>query len=141
MIGALIRIPVEAIYERIIRGCHDAGFDDFVRAHMAVFRYPGPQGKRPSEIAAETGMSRQAVNYLLGQLEELGYLIRSGHPDDARSRRIDLTDRGERLRRHIRTVVSSLEHDLEEEMGVRELAQLRRLLQRLNGTSLIRDAG
>jgi DNA-binding MarR family transcriptional regulator len=39
-------------------------------------------------------MTRQAMNYLLGQLEQLGYLVRENAPDNRRSKRIRLTDRG-----------------------------------------------
>ena len=31
---------------------------------------------RPSELYARTGMTKQALNYLLGQMEALGYLTR-----------------------------------------------------------------
>ena len=45
-------------------------------------------------------MSKQAVNYQLGRLERLGYLVREPDPGDQRSKRIVLTER--RLRRHPR---------------------------------------
>ena len=72
----------------------ERGFDDFDRAYFAVFRYPGPQGARPTDVAAQVGMSKQALNYLLRELERLGYLEREQHPDDLRSKRIVLTQRG-----------------------------------------------
>jgi hypothetical protein len=31
---------------------HERGFDDLDGAHLNVFQYPGPQGARPSELAA-----------------------------------------------------------------------------------------
>ena len=37
-------------------------------------------------------MSRQAMNYLLGQLERLGYVERRGDHDDARAKRVYETD-------------------------------------------------
>ena len=73
---------------------HEHGFDDLEAAHLAVLQYPGPQGLRPSELAASVGMSKQAVNYQLGQLERLGYLVREPDPGDQRSKRIVLTERG-----------------------------------------------
>jgi len=65
LIGALMRMPVDAVRRRIFDDLHAAGFSDLGEAHMAVLRYPGPQGRRPSDLAAELGMSKQAVNYLL----------------------------------------------------------------------------
>jgi DNA-binding MarR family transcriptional regulator len=57
---------------------HDHGFADLEPAHLIVLQYPGPQGTRPSELAARLRISKQALNYLLGQLEGLGYLERPG---------------------------------------------------------------
>src|SRR5690349_8524600 len=108
LIGALMRMPVDAVHRRILRDLHAAGFDDLGEAHMAVLRYPGPHGRRPSEIAHELGMSKQAVNYLLGTLEAAGYLRRVDDPDDRRSRRVEFTGRGEVVRQTIRTTVAAI---------------------------------
>src|SRR5258708_14521780 len=98
-------MPLDAVRGRMLAGLHEAGFPDLVPAHFAVMRYPGPENKRPSAIAAEAGMSKQAMNYLLGQLQQLGYLTRDDDPDDHRSKRIRLTDRGHAAARCIRTTV------------------------------------
>ena len=39
-------------------------------------------------------MTRQAMNYLLGELERLGYLLRRDDPENRRSKRVHLTERG-----------------------------------------------
>src|SRR5947208_15853391 len=109
LIGALVRRPAEAVHLRILREANEAGFTDLVPAHLAVLRYPGPNGRRPSELAAEVGCTKQAMNYLLGQLEQLGYLCRSDDVDDQRSRRVQLTQRGEALRKVIRRTVTRME--------------------------------
>lgn len=118
---------------------HHAGFTDIVPAHFAVFRYPPPEGKRPSDAAADAGMTRQAMGYLLGQLEESGYLTREDDPADQRSKRIHLTERGYAAGQTIRQAVREIEAELEAELGREEFAQLRRLLIDLNATDTIRD--
>jgi DNA-binding MarR family transcriptional regulator len=135
-----MRIPVDAVHRRIIADLQAAGFVDLTDAHMAVLRYPGPQGRRPSDLAAELGTSKQAVNYLLGTLERAGYLRRAGDPDDRRSRRIELTDRGEAVRETIRATVAAIESELAGELGGRAFTELRKLLVRLNGTAFVRGA-
>ena len=136
LIGALMRMPIEAVQQRMLDAAAADGFDDLVPAHFSVLRYPGPNGRRPSELAAEVGMTRQAMNYLLGQLEQLGYVLRVDDPDgeDRRSKRVELTERGEALRRTLRATVARLEAELEEELGRSAYAQLRRLLVRLNAS-------
>jgi DNA-binding MarR family transcriptional regulator len=107
---------------------HASGFSDFEVAHLDVFRYPGPQGMRPSEVAAHLRMSKQAVNYLLGQLERLGYLERQPDPRDLRSKRIALTSRGTAAVHVIRDAVREVETAWAAELGPRRFAQLRKLL-------------
>jgi DNA-binding MarR family transcriptional regulator len=138
LIGALLRMPVDAVHRRIISDLQAAGFTDLGDSHMAVLRYPGPHGRRPSDIAEELGMSKQAVNYLLGSLEQAGYLQRVDDPDDRRSRRVELTERGEAVRQTIRATVADIEAELARELGDRAFAQLRSLLERLNDTEFVR---
>ena len=52
-------------------------------------------------------MTRQAMNYLLGELERLGYLTRRDDPEDRRSKRVQLTERGHALVRTIRPSAGS----------------------------------
>lgn len=137
LIGALLRRPYEAVHRRIVAEANAAGFIDFVPAHLAVLRYPGPGGRRPSELAAEASMTRQAMNYLLGQLEQLGYVQRVEDAGDLRSKRVELTQRGEALRLTIRRTVETIERDIEEELGSERYALLRKLLLQLNDTDLV----
>jgi DNA-binding MarR family transcriptional regulator len=131
LIGALLRIPLEAVRGRMLAGLHDAGFTDLVAAHLDVFQYPGPENMRPSELATRTRMSKQALNYLLGQLEHLGYLTRETDSSDQRSKRIRLAPRGRAVLTTIREIVHEVEAGWEQQLGPRRFAQLRRLLEEL----------
>jgi DNA-binding MarR family transcriptional regulator len=132
MIGALLRMPWERVIRRILERLHEQGFDDVDMAHVNLLLYPGPQGARPSELAAQRGMSKQAANYLLGQLERLGYLQRRPDDGDGRSKRIALTDRGERAGYTIRDAVRDVEREWEAQLGQDRFAQLKTLLLELN---------
>ncbi len=140
LIGALMRMPVDAVYRRMLGDLYERGFTDLVHAHFAVLRYPGPDGRRPSDLAAEAGMTKQAMNYLLGQLERSGYLTREDNPDDRRSRRVRLTKRGHAVAQILRATVTNIEAELEHELGPKPLAQLRKLLADLNATPFVRDS-
>jgi DNA-binding MarR family transcriptional regulator len=134
-------MPVDTTRARMLGALHDAGFTDIGPAHFAVFRYPPPDGRRPSDAAADAGMTRQAMGYLLGQLEEFGYLTREDDPADQRSKRIHLTARGYEAAQTIRQAVREIEADLEAELGRDEFDQLRQMLIRLNATDTIRAGG
>lgn len=125
-------MPVDAVRARMLAGLHEAGFDDVGPSHLAVLRYPGPQDRRPIDLAREVGMTKQAMNYLLRQLEELGYLTVGDDPDDNRSKRIQLTDRGYAAAMTIRRTVRKIEREWERKLGPDRYAQLRELLADLN---------
>ena len=97
-----------------------------------VFQYPGPQGARPSALAARLRVSKQALNHLLGQLERLGYLEREPDSDDLRSKRVALTPRGTSAIRVIREAVAEIETTWTQQLGAKRFAQLRNLLLDLN---------
>jgi DNA-binding MarR family transcriptional regulator len=128
LIGALLRIPLEAVQKHMLQRLHEHGFTDFDAAFLNVFQYPGPQGARPTELAARLQISKQALNYLLGELERLGYLERRPDPDDQRSKRIALTPRGASAIGVIRDAVGEVETAWAQLLGRKRFVQLRNLL-------------
>ena len=131
LIGALLRMPWETVQRRMLERLHEHGFDDLDAAHMNVFQYPGPQGAKPSELASRLRVSKQALNYLLGELERLGYLERRPDPDDLRAKRVALTRRGVSAIEVIRDAVAELETEWGRKLGRSRFAELRALLQEL----------
>jgi DNA-binding MarR family transcriptional regulator len=132
LIGALLRMPWEAVQRRMLERLHERGFDDLDAAHLNVFQYPGPQGARPSDLAARLRISKQALNYLLRELERLDYLERRPDPDDLRSKRIALTPRGTSAIVVIRDAVGEMETAWAQQLGPKRFDQLRSILIDLN---------
>ncbi|WP_136620220.1 MULTISPECIES: MarR family winged helix-turn-helix transcriptional regulator [Mesorhizobium] len=114
--GALLRITWEHVRSQMHEAIHDAGFTDFQDAHFAVFSYPLPDGVRPSELARQKRMSRQAINYLLIQLEELGYIERRS-PEGSDRRLIYVSARGRQLVETIFSCLRRLHAEWAEEIG------------------------
>jgi DNA-binding MarR family transcriptional regulator len=127
-------MPLDVVRQRMLERLHKGGFDDLDLFHLTVLQYPGPQGLRPSELAERLRMSKQALNYQLGELERLGYVERRPDPADGRSRRIVLTERGEAMGRTIRDAVAQMEEEWAQKLGERQFTQLRALLVKLNET-------
>jgi DNA-binding MarR family transcriptional regulator len=132
LIGALLRLPWEAVQHRMLERLHGRGFGDLNAAHLNVFQYPGPQGARPSELATRLRISKQALNYLLSELERLDYLERRPDLDDLRSKRVALTPRGTSAIGVIREAVGEVETAWAETLGPERFTQLRNLLLELN---------
>jgi len=126
-------MPWERVLERLLAGLRERGFTDLGASHLTVLQWPGPDDLRPSELAAQSRMSKQALNYLLGQLERLGYLERRDDPRDQRFKRVVLTERGQQAARAMRDIVREVESEWEERLGAVRFAELRLLLTDLNG--------
>jgi DNA-binding MarR family transcriptional regulator len=133
LIGALLRRPWEAVHERMLAGLHRRGYADLIAPHLSVLQYPGPDGMRPSDLATRTRMTKQALNYLLGQMERLGYLMRVEDEADQRVKRIRLTPRGREASAAMREIVLETEAEWTQKLGPRRFAELRELLAELDG--------
>ena len=138
LIGALLRVPSQAIHRRIISGLNAAGFDDLRLPHMAVLQFPGPDDVRPGLLAERAGMSKQAMNQLLKSLEGLGYIARSNAPAEGRGRVVHLTPRGRAAYARIHEILRDIEREWSAELGPTRFAQLKNLLCRVWNSPLIR---
>lgn len=130
-IGALFRFGLEEIRQRIALGVRAAGFDDVRPTHVTLFRWPGPDGRRPSEVAADVQISKQRVNDLLRDLERLGYLSLELDGNDNRARIIRLTDRGRRLHKTAVGIHAEIEAAWSQAIGQQRYEQVRRGLHEL----------
>ena len=138
LIGALLRVPAQAIHRRIIEELNAAGFEELRVPHMAVLQFPGPDGVRPGLLAQRAGMSKQAMNQLLRSLEAIGYLARSDAPDEGRARIVRLTKRGRAAYAKIHEILRDIEREWSAELGPKHFAQLKALLLRVWQSPLIR---
>lgn len=137
LIGALLRVPAQVIQQRIIRELNAAGFEGLTMAHMPVLQYPGPDGVRPGTLAERAGMSKQAINRLLGTLEELGYVARSDSPEEGRARIVRFTRRGHAIYAKILDILYDIEREWSAELGSRDFSELKKLLLRVWDSPLI----
>lgn len=126
LIGALLRIPHDAVRARLLADANKAGFE-LSAAEFAVFQYPGPDGLRPIDLAAQCKTSKQAVNYLLAGLRARGYLERRPAPG-RRANAIYLTQRGSELVLQMRASVGKLEREWAALIGVERFDELRVML-------------
>jgi DNA-binding MarR family transcriptional regulator len=131
LIGALLRVPAQAIHRRLISELNAAGFEELRLPHIAVLQFPGPDGVRPGTLAERAGMSKQAMNQLLRSLENLGYITRSNAPEEGRARIIRFTRRGRAAYAMIHDILRDIEHQWSAELGARDFAQLKELLLRV----------
>jgi len=138
LIGALLRVPAQAIQRRIIKELNAAGFDGLAMPHMAVLQFPGPDGVRPGTLAQRAGTSKQAMNRLLGSLETLGYLVRNDTPNEGRARVVRFTKRGRAAYAKVHDILREIEREWSDELGQKDFAQLKAILSRVWESPVLR---
>lgn len=137
LIGALLRVPAQAIHRRLIRELNAAGFRELTLPHIAVLQYPGPDGVRPIAMAERAGISKQAMNQLLRSLTSHGYVTRDS--SGGRASVVRLSRRGRDAYTTISGILRVIEREWSAELGQRDFAQLKQLLRRVWESPLIRD--
>ncbi|MGC2457343.1 MAG: MarR family transcriptional regulator [Gallionellaceae bacterium] len=105
------------------------GFD-ITLTELGVFLYPGPEGRRPSDLARQCNMTRQAMNYVLAGLESRGYILRQAGPS-AVVRVVHMTDRGWEVIVQIRECITEIEKEWASHLGARRFMALRETLHDL----------
>ena len=91
-----------AFRERIYAAVIEAGFTDLNRTHVLAIRYPTLEGVRPTELAEQMNLSKQAINDVMRHLERCGYVKLEPDPADRRARLIRFTPRGHELMEFVR---------------------------------------
>ncbi len=129
-VGALLRQCWRRVRDRIQDAGRAAGFDDLQEAHLAVFTYPLPDGVRPADLARRMGMTPQATNYLIAQVEALGYLERRAAKGSDR-RLVYLTERGWQVGKTIFACLRELQAEWADEVGQKRFAEFMDVLRRL----------
>lgn len=127
MIGSLLRLPHEVIAARMLAALDAHGFD-LTPTELGVFLYPGPEGRRPIDLARQCNMTRQAMNYVLAGLERRRYIKpRAGGP----ARVVRLTERGRAAIARIRQSVAGVEREWAAQLGAQKFNALRDTLYQL----------
>ncbi len=138
LIGALLRVPAQAIHRRLISELNAAGFEELRAPHMAVLQFPGPNGVRPGTLAERAGISKQAMNQLLRSLEDLGYIVRSDASHEGRARIVRFTRRGRAAYSKIHEILRNIEEEWRAQLGPEDFARLKTLLSRVWESGLVR---
>jgi DNA-binding MarR family transcriptional regulator len=100
-------------------------------AHGCVFRYIDAEGSRLTSLAAQSGLTKQAVGEFVDDLESLGYLERIPDPLDGRAKLIRLTPRGVEGTQAALRIFDDIEREWAKHFGAQRIADLREMLEEL----------
>jgi DNA-binding MarR family transcriptional regulator len=131
LLTTLVRRLHLDIRRRLLAELQAAGHPDLTAVHMYVFQSPGPDGARPTELAARTNMTKQAMNHLLARLEHDQYLDRVPAPNDGRGTVLRLTERGRDVERIMVEGSYRMERDWAKLLGRDRVEELRQAIREL----------
>ena len=125
-----------ALADELQRRLAADGLGDVRFADGLLFQHlvAGPQ--TIGTLADRLEVTQQAVSKSVADLERRGYVTRTPDPDDARARRVALTDRGDAAIAGGRRHRAAIDAELAERLGARRVEGARRLL-----IDVVRDLG
>jgi DNA-binding MarR family transcriptional regulator len=129
---SLLSNTVSEAVAKTYREDFDIGVTEW-RVIAVLGRFPGVSAR---DVMDRTAMDKVAVSRAVRRLQENGMIERSAHETDRRRLRLRLTaDSGARIFREIGSRAKRYEHALLKNFSLRELAQLDRLLCKLQRTA------
>jgi DNA-binding MarR family transcriptional regulator len=88
------QLLAEVLNAEVLEAMRAGGHPDVRYSHGFLFQQLVEGPRAVGEVAANLGVTSQAVSKAARELEALGYLERTPDPEDARVRRLALTARG-----------------------------------------------
>lgn len=129
-LGFLLALASRRFNERLTERLGDAGFAE-VRPTFGSVLMPlfAQDGLRVGEIGERSRLSKQAMTRLLAQCEANDLVRRRRDDRDGRAFRVDLTERGRRLRTVAHAVLAELDDEIAAALGPGDHDALRRALK------------
>jgi DNA-binding MarR family transcriptional regulator len=131
MLGAMLRIPFQAIVARIDEGLRAREFTDVRLAHFVIFQHIRPEGSRITELAERAQITKQSTGSLVDHMVACGYVERLPDPNDGRAKLVHLTERGWNLDNAAREILSQIEQEWAKQLGDERMTQLKQTLNDL----------
>jgi DNA-binding MarR family transcriptional regulator len=121
LMAMAFRTIIDELHERL----HARGWKDVRPAYGYVLLAARDSSITGNEVAALMGVTKQAASKLIDAMETAGYVRRREHPDDARSKRIQLSARGERLLATVEEIYAEIEGEWAAAIGPSALHRMR----------------
>ncbi len=98
---------------------------------LAALFFEAPRLVKPSQLAETFGTTRGNVSHCITSLEAKGLLQRRIDPEDARAYHLTLKPQGKRCAVRVIAAFDKLQKEFEGEIGKNALAEMLRLIRRL----------
>jgi DNA-binding MarR family transcriptional regulator len=128
--GFLLAKASQRFNERLVERLAEAGFSEVRPAYGSVLMpLFAEDGLRPGQIGERARTSKQSMTRLVAQCERDRLIQRRRDDADGRAFRIELTDRGRRLRSVAHTVLAELDNEIAAALAPEDRDALERALK------------
>ncbi|MBK6510064.1 MAG: MarR family transcriptional regulator [Haliea sp.] len=107
------------------------GYSDLRLGFSPYINLLGEGNKRLTDLADILGISRQACNQAIKQVEAAGYIARAADPLDGRAWQLTLSERGKKLRRDGARIVAQLDQQFADIVGSEHVADASKSLGKI----------
>ncbi|WP_260753861.1 MarR family winged helix-turn-helix transcriptional regulator [Mycobacterium sp. SMC-8] len=105
-----------------------SGHHNLRPAHARLMVFLAWEGSRVSDLAADLGVTKNAVGQLVTELESFGYVERAPDPVDGRAKIVRYTERGRGVLRDNLAISVALDAEVEHIIGAERFEWLREAL-------------
>lgn len=134
-LGILMLLAYQGFVRQLHADMATQGFDDLGRSDGVVMRLLVQQPRTVSELAPLLEMSPQGAAQIVEDMEQRGYVVRLPDPDDARARRVELSERGRAAIAAARAFHKSVETTLARRHGRAQIDAFRSVLESVAGAA------
>ena len=114
-----------------LAGMVSAGHAWFAQARGNILVHVGPNGIRQADLVEKAGLTKQAVQQFVDELESDGIVHRTRDEKDARARWVRLTPAGEAAMRDADRIKLQIETEWRQKLGSDAFDQLDALLRQV----------
>ena len=130
-LGRLLLNTFRFTEESILQELHNANYTDIRLVHLNVLRQLDYDGTRLTELADRAGITKQAMLYLVNEVEKMGYIERKADPEDGRAKTVCFSRKGKKLLERCKEIILEQERYLEKHIGKADFNTVRKALQKL----------
>lgn len=121
LLAMAFRDLIDGLHERLAA----AGWHDVHPRYGYVLVAVADEPRTVAQLGELLGSTKQAASALVAEMENIGYVRRRPHPDDARAKLVSITPRGTKLLTAVLEIYADLERDWAVVLGAKHLEQLR----------------
>jgi DNA-binding MarR family transcriptional regulator len=109
-------------------GLKKSGFEAVTRAQSLILLNIMVGERRAARLAANLGVSRQAMSQMLAEMEKRGLINFKADDEDKRAQVVLFSAESRDIRTAALRILARLEHELENRIGTKNVAALRKAL-------------